>query len=220
MKIAREIEKRLERLVDGISAAVFRGQMHPVDLANRLVREADLLVAEGAAGPAIPNVYVVNVNPQDLDESVDLEHLQRELGRALRETAEHRGWRTGGPIRVTIEVAEGTLSGTISCDASHVAGSQAPWSQLVDVSGGRVFDIADNRTLIGRSPAADVVLPELEVSRHHAVLFREAGATWIVDAGSSNGTSCNGEPVGGEPVAVSPGDLVTLGPATFTFRLL
>ena len=40
MGLARNLERRLEKLVDGLSATVFRGRMHPVDLANRLVRQA------------------------------------------------------------------------------------------------------------------------------------------------------------------------------------
>ncbi len=71
MGLARNLERRLERLADGISAAVFRGRMHPVDLANRLVRQADLLVVDEPGGPRIPNRFDVWVNKSDMHEGID-----------------------------------------------------------------------------------------------------------------------------------------------------
>ena len=43
MGLARELERRLERLVDGATAAVFRGRMHPVDMAEHLVRPVEFV---------------------------------------------------------------------------------------------------------------------------------------------------------------------------------
>ncbi|NJR32893.1 MAG: DUF3662 domain-containing protein [Chamaesiphon sp. CSU_1_12] len=57
MGLARKLEHRLEQLVDGLSAAIFRGGIHPVDLAGRVVRQADLSAFEGELGQEIPNDY-------------------------------------------------------------------------------------------------------------------------------------------------------------------
>jgi hypothetical protein len=220
VKIARELEKRLERLVDGISAAVFRGRLHPVDLAERLIRNADLLVRDGAAGPEIPNEFTVTVSRGEFDPDIDLGALGRELGYALDTTATARGWRTGGPVRVEVRLTDGPLTGSIDATALSVPGPIPPWGQLVDTAGGRAFAMEDNRVLIGRVPGTDITLSEPEISRHHAVIFREAGAIWLSDLDSSNGTALNGAPVTTTPAQLVPGDAVTFGPATFTFRLL
>ena len=46
---------------------------------------------------------------------------------------------------------------------------------------------------IGRTPENDLVLPDLDVSRHHAELRKSpAGSYEIVDLGSHNGTFVNG----------------------------
>jgi hypothetical protein len=46
---------------------------------------------------------------------------------------------------------------------------------------------------VGRAADNDLVLPDPEVSRHHARLFLH-DATWrVVDLGSTNGTRVNGE---------------------------
>ncbi len=73
MGIARNLEKRLERFADGLSAAIFRGRMQPIDLANRLVRQADLMVIETATGPEIPNFFDVTVGEADLDPDLDVD---------------------------------------------------------------------------------------------------------------------------------------------------
>jgi cytochrome P450 / NADPH-cytochrome P450 reductase len=70
------------------------------------------------------------------------------------------------------------------------------------------------RTLrIGRAPDNDLVIAHAPVSWHHAELHNEAGASRIVDLGSSNGTFVNGQPV--TDAALSEGDIVSFGSSTF-----
>ncbi len=66
---------------------------------------------------------------------------------------------------------------------------------------------------IGRSPEADLVLPDDTVSRRHAVVRGDRGAIEVEDLGSSNGTSINGNPMVGA-LTLLDGDLVTFGSAT------
>jgi hypothetical protein len=219
MKIAREFELRLERLVDGISATLFRGRMHPVDLANRLIRYVDLNVAEGTAGPEIANHYAVRVNPAELDPDVDEVRLTTVLEKALTATAEEQGWRIGGPVTVEIVPDTRVTQGSIRCDPDHIAGSLPPWCLLIDTGGAEVHEIGDNRVLVGRAADVDVRIDHARVSRHHALVYRAAGMMWTQDLGSANGTQLNGEPVAGKPMQMRPGDVVSFGPATFSVRL-
>jgi len=221
MGIAREMERRLERIVDGLSAAVFRGRMHPVDLADRLVRHADLLVEDGLAGATIPNEYTVGVNPRDLSvDGLDRGALEAELAATVAATAAERGWRIEGPIRVHLVDSSTVGQGSIACTPSRVPGGLVPWGQLIEERGSRHFLIGDNRILIGRADDCDIALGEPEVSRYHALVFREAGRVWLADLDSANGTSHNGSRLDPEPVAIAPGDLLGFGPATFAFRAL
>jgi ABC transport system ATP-binding/permease protein len=67
---------------------------------------------------------------------------------------------------------------------------------------------------IGRTPDNDLVLPDLDVSRHHAELRRSAsGAYEIVDLGSHNGTFVNGRKV--SSAVLSETDIVSIGHSTF-----
>ncbi len=220
MGIARDIERRLEQLVDGLSATIFRGGMQPVEIAERLVRQADLMVADAPAGPTIPNRYRVRIRPKRLPRDADVDRLGRELAAALADAAASRGWRIEGPITVVLEPDAAVTSGGIECDAETAPGDLAPWGQLLAVTEGAAFELRPNRVLVGRSASSDVVIGDPDVSRTHAVVFREGGRVWIDDLKSANGTRVNGVAVDGAPVAISPGDQVAFGSATYSFRLL
>jgi hypothetical protein len=219
MGLARNLERRLERLADGISAAVFRGRMHPVDLANRLVRQADLLVVDEAGGPSIPNTFDVWVNDRDLDTGLDTAMLTAELNRTLHETATDRGWRISGPIDVRVGVDPAVGKGTIRCEATSQPAPLSPWGELTEHRGDRSFDLGDNRILVGRSDSAPIKLDEAEVSRYHGVIFREGGRLWLTDLQSANGTTINGRSVGTDPVEIGTGDMLSFGQVTFAVRV-
>jgi hypothetical protein len=220
MKIARELELRLERLVDGLSAALFRGRMHPVDLANRLIRYVDLNIESGPAGPEIANQYLVGVNPAELDDDIDMEQLAAELANAVTETAAENGWRIGGPIEVDVVSDRKVAQGSIRCQRGALPGDLPPWGQLIDTTGGVAYELGDNRLILGRAADAGIRVEHERISRNHAVLFREAGSVWISDLNSANGTTVNDARISAEPSELRPGDLVSLGPATFSLRLL
>lgn len=66
------------------------------------------------------------------------------------------------------------------------------------------------RVTVGRHASSNLVLPDLEVSRGHAVIERDAqGQVTITDLGSANGTYVNGQRVTRH--ILRPGDRLTLG---------
>ncbi len=68
---------------------------------------------------------------------------------------------------------------------------------------------AGPRTSVGRAPDNAIVLPDLTVSAHHAVLDRLDGAFVITDLGSANGTFVNGQRV--QRAWVNENDVVSVG---------
>ena len=84
---------------------------------------------------------------------------------------------------------------------------------LVEMGGPRVgarYELHGGEWSVGREPTNDFVLPDLQVSRRHAVLRIGDGRVEVHDLGSTNGTFVNGERLGA-PRALGPGDAVRFG---------
>ena len=220
MKLAREMERRLERLVDGASAAVFRGKMHPVDMADRLLRQADFVVTEGEAGPQIPNRWMLRINPSDLPPEIDSRELEQELTHTVAGFAAERGWRINGPVGVEVASDSAVPRGLTDCSGTSEPGPIEPWSQLVAVSPPLVIEISDNRSILGRAMESDVVVSVPELSRKQALIVRSDQTVTISDLSSANGTHVNGTLIGADPFPLVPGDTVTMGDIDFIFRPL
>jgi hypothetical protein len=218
MNLAKGLERRLEKLVDGASASVFRGKMHPIDIASRLVRQVEFLATETVAGIEMPNDLVVRMNSNDIDAELNRSELTNELIAVVTQTAVERGWRFIGPVRVQILTSSDVPRGILEADGTAIASPMPPWGQLVASDGSAVLAISINRTLIGRSLDSDIRVANQEVSRHHAVIFREDGNTMITDLDTANGTFVNSVRIAIDPVPLNAGDAVTLGNLAFTYR--
>ncbi len=213
MGLARGIERRLERLVDGLAARLFRGRIHPVELGALLVREADLAIWETPGGWGVPNAYEVVMGGEPVDGEV-LEEVARELAAFFEEAALERGWRLEGPAQVAVAVDSARRPAEVAVATAVVPGVQPVWAQLRPVASGSPVPVSVNRAVIGRGKASDVRVPTEDVSRIHAVFWREAGSAWVGDLESSNGTFVNGERIDG-PTSVVDGDVLTLGRTEF-----
>jgi pSer/pThr/pTyr-binding forkhead associated (FHA) protein/uncharacterized protein involved in exopolysaccharide biosynthesis len=81
---------------------------------------------------------------------------------------------------------------------------------------GRVFPLARNSTLIGRSDSADIRLAHAAVSGEHARITSAGLGFEIEDLGSVNGTFINGQRITGK-TKLGRGDRLMLGNLEFTF---
>jgi pSer/pThr/pTyr-binding forkhead associated (FHA) protein len=81
---------------------------------------------------------------------------------------------------------------------------------------GSTFLLDTDATTVGRSTDGDVFLDDVTVSRKHAVFERRAAGAWFVrDVGSLNGTYVNGEQV--DETKLASGDEVQIGRFKLTF---
>jgi hypothetical protein len=215
MGLARGLERRLERLVDGLASRLFRGRIHPVELGTRLEREAELAAFETQAGPGAPNAFdVVLGGEPEPDEAVAA--AAGELAAVMSQAAAERGWRLEGPVTVRISFGDGPAS-MAEVTASVEPGEIPPWAHL-EAPHGRL-PVKHNRCVIGRSASCDIHLPSEDVSRQHALLWREAGSVWLVDLGSSNGTLVNGDRYP-DVVDLIDGDRIDFAGTITTLRLV
>ena len=215
MSIARNLERRLERFVDGMAARVFRGALHPVELANRLVREADLTEFQSLSGPTVPNKYRVGVETDEMPDARELAALERELSASIEETAAERGWRLEGPVIVSVDAD--LQAGKVITEV--IPGDPTRWGTLTSLEDGQRHSLRYNRTMVGRAADTDLRLQHPQVSRYHALLWREARGVWLLDLESSNGTIAAGKPAVGEPAEAQTGETVIFGPLSFRLDL-
>jgi len=208
------MERRLEQLVDGMAARLFRGRMHPVEMAGLLVRRADLALRSGPYGPEAPNAFTITLGGDPI-EPEERDRVESELASAVFETALERGWRLEGPVRVHLVVGPGSPAAA-QIQTAFLPGVIPAWARLIP-PGRAPLEVRPNRAVVGRSSQADVHLTDPEVSRRHALLWREAGGIWVTDLASSNGTSLNGDPLSGV-AEVADGDLLAFAGVSFVFR--
>jgi len=203
----------LERLIEGVAGRVFSGRLHPSELAGKLAREADFARFDHPTGPATANMFVIQVHPRDL--SVDATELEEMLAAEMAAYTAEEGLRLEGPVQVRIKTSETINTGAATCHVEVVPGPPVVWARLT--SRGESHDIGRNRALIGRAPEADTVIPHDDISRQHALVYREKGENFIRDLGSANGTKVDGNPIGGQPVPMQQGSVVHLAGHRYRF---
>ena len=216
MKLARQLERRLEDALDGLAGRIFRGGLQVPELAARLAREAELAEFKTVAGPATANHFRLLINPANLEGRS--ERVSTELSEAFAAHAADRGWRLEGPVTVTIGPSTSVGVGSATCEATVVPGLLSPWATLTDRNGA-VVEIRPNRALIGRSTEADAVINAPEVSRLHALIYRQDGAAYVIDLSSANGTRIDGVAVKRSPVRLPDGSDLALADLAFRFQM-
>lgn len=127
MSILRDFEKRLEGAVEGFFARAFRSGLQPVELAKAIQRYEGNYQQVGVDAVFVPNVYRFTLSPADLERfSGFTRSLQRELADVARRTADEKGWRTHGPIRIEFERADNVRVGTFELRGKTEGPQAAP----------------------------------------------------------------------------------------------
>lgn len=75
---------------------------------------------------------------------------------------------------------------------------------------GKKYPLEDPEIVIGRDPASNLVINDVEVSRKHARLIWQESNYVIEDIGSTNGTFINGERLN-SPFVLHGGETISLG---------
>jgi hypothetical protein len=129
--VLQRFEKRLENLVEGAFAKVFKGVVHPVEIASAMQREADAHKSIlGGGRTLVPNRYIIDLSPPDHDRLAQYAApLAQELAQAQAEYIGEQGWTVYGDVIVEIERGEGLDTGMFRIAAEVYTGgveSQPP----------------------------------------------------------------------------------------------
>jgi hypothetical protein len=216
----RDLERAIERGVDGVLGRVFRSEVSRLEIAKRVERELDAGTRRGAAGTRVmPNEIEIRIHPDDatvLD--VDIDEIESKLLAMAREHARDLDCAFEGPLVVTLTTTREAQRGTIQvfATAEHsIAG--VPPGTLIYPDGYRYDLVASgvDGIVLGRDQRCDIVIDDDRASREHAHA-RPSARGWIVeDLSSTNGTRVNGFRTYAQLLV--DGDRVTIGATTFTF---
>ncbi|MDW3176785.1 MAG: FhaA domain-containing protein [Acidimicrobiia bacterium] len=216
----RDLERAIERSVDGVLGRVFRSEVSRLEIAKRVERELEAGTRRGPANTRVmPNEIEVRIHPDDA-KSLESEpaEIERDLLSMARSQARDSECSFEGPLVVTLTATPEAQRGTIEvfATAEHsIAG--VPPGTLIYPDGYR-YDLAPSGPqgiVLGRDVSSDIVIDDERASREHAHV-RPTARGWIVeDVGSTNGTRVNGFRMTAQLLV--DGDIVTIGATTFTF---
>jgi len=120
--VLQRFERRLEGMVGFAFARIFKGKVHPAEIAKALQREADEQRSVMGEGRVLaPNVYDVRLGPTDYDNLAEWSgQLASELADMVSEHIDDEGWQVFGQVQVRLERAEDLPTGVFEV-SSHVA---------------------------------------------------------------------------------------------------
>ena len=212
----QQFEHRLERLVEGTFAKAFRGQLQPVELGKRLTREMDLHRAISVRGLISPNVFEINLSPDDFERFGSfLDVLAEELVEAAQEHARNSRYSFVGPVEVIIVKNTSLTKSTFTIESSVEEGEEVLAGSVV-LEDGRRVGIGNVPVTIGRLEECEIQINDTNASRRHAELRREGGVVVIIDLSSTNGTRVNNAPISQH--RLQNGDVITIGATTLRFE--
>jgi hypothetical protein len=129
VSVLQRFEKRLEGLVEGAFAKVFKGVVHPVEILNAMQREAEAHKAILAGQRTlVPNRYVIDLSPYDHSRLAPYAAaLAQELAQSQAEFIGEQGCTVYGDVIVEIERGEGLDTGMFRVTAEvYTGGDVAP----------------------------------------------------------------------------------------------
>lgn len=187
-------ERRLENLVEGMFARMFRSGVRPVELGRRLAREMDIARSVDVQGRlSVPNDFAVTVSTAD-DEHLGgiRSQLEGELADAAREHARDEGYVFCGPVSVALGCDDALRTGEFRIDARMQQGPGGVGPGTLVLPDGQRFVLDADTVHVGRAPDCEMVLVDVKVSRHHAEIRPRGDEFVLMDRGSTNGTRVNG----------------------------
>ena len=215
----QSLERRLERMVDGVFFRRSRGSIRPIELGRRLVREMDDNRSVDVKGRRIvPNDFTVLLSATDHAGFNDIENaLVSELTEAAREYAREEGYHFMGPVTVGLSVDNSLKPGRFGVSSQLKQAAEGPGVGSVVLPSGQRVDLSNGVVSIGRLPDCTITVDDTNISRRHAEIRPGKSTYLVVDLNSTNGTMLNGAKIAGEQ-AMADGDIISFGSTHIRFE--
>ncbi|MBN2470897.1 MAG: FHA domain-containing protein [Anaerolineae bacterium] len=221
-------EDRLERLIEGGFARLFRGGIQPREVAVQLIRAIeDNATPDDTGRETAPCRYQVGFHHTDLAPLLArTPNLSTQLAQHVITYCQENSLYLAETPQVILVHDPHVEPASITVTATHMANPHMttqtmepiqhptppalspPDAQLI-VNGQRSVVLSGEVFNIGRHPDNDLVLDEPRVSRHHVQIRHRHGRFVLYDRQSRAGTVVNGQKINEH--ILTPGDVMRLG---------
>ncbi|WP_165990079.1 DUF3662 domain-containing protein, partial [Streptomyces sp. YIM 98790] len=139
MGVLKRFEQRLEGLVNGTFAKVFKSEVQPVEIAGALQRECDNnATIWNRERTVVPNDFIVELSAGDYDRLAPYaDQLGDELAGMVRDYAKQQRYTFMGQIKVHLEKSPGLDTGLYRVRSRTVAPSSAGQGGAAPAAPGR-----------------------------------------------------------------------------------
>jgi hypothetical protein len=236
MSLLKEFEEKIESILEGFFTRQFRTGVQPVELAKALIKEVEREKKIGVSKFYAPNQFRIFLSQRDEKRLQPVRQpLLKELEAFVSEHASREGYLLAGQIKIEIiteqelELGEFKVSSNFSDEnfiekkstvTKIIEPKEKPSSQpylLLRVGDSQKdFPLTKLEIKIGRAKQNDIVVPDLNVSRKHALIIKTDRGYLLKDLESTNGTYLNGERI--TEKFLKHNDFIKIGNATFTFK--
>lgn len=212
------VERSLERAVNGAFARTFRSGVQPVEIGSALKRELDIgAVVVDRDRVLAPNRFVVRVSPGDAERLLKMGGtLESELRGLVQKHATKQNYQFLGDAAVEIHSDSSLTAGVLQVDATQVEG-RVNWVAAIEVDGNR-YELPRGVTVVGRGADCPIRIGDNAASRKHLELHWDGKNGLARDLGSTNGSKIDGERF--REAKLESGTVITIGQTALRFGLV
>ena len=212
-----QIENRLESIIEGFFARIFKSNLRPVEIGKRIPRAIDANRSVGVDGKLIaPNYFVIKLSTDDNKKFLDIQKtLKYDLGEAVKQYLTRENYKLVGTIHIEFETDKDRPIGTFEIVAAIQEDKERSKGFLKDESG-QITYLLNQVITLGRHPRSDIVLNEKAASRHHAEIHRKSNGIFFIDKNSTNGTYINDQLISEHHLVDN--DQILIGNTIFSFN--
>jgi FhaA, N-terminal domain/FHA domain len=181
MGVAKKVEQRLEGLVEGFFARVFRSGLQPVEVGRRIIREMNENKTVSVNRVYVPNEFHVEMGAEDYQRFAQMEEgLRKEFSEIVIQAAKENRWNLMGMPEISFEENPGMRKGQFKVEPSLNSGStdrggvstREPDARDPDATRAVSFDTAD-RLRLARTGAELIVLDQRGEPSERIAITRE-----------------------------------------------
>ncbi len=244
MSILRNFEEKIEKIFEGFFSR-FKTGIQPIEIAKRIAKEMDANKTISISKVYTPNIYTIFLNKNDYENLEPFQKsFNKELNELIKSRALEKKYSLVGEPKIDYKTDELLKFGQfrivsflsepepkptekpkeevenktqiISQEEIAELRKQKAWLEIKN-NDKNVIPLETDDFKIGRLPENDLVLDDSNVSRVHALIFRDPdGKYWIKDLHSTNGTYINGARISKKRLLDR--DAIAIGNTLISFR--